>query len=115
MTLQLEELMSEDFETENKQEIQPRFYCSAESEEIQHALKVCIAASAQSGLKIIKTNLEESRELLALNAEDCEATVIQSITSHFNNQEMYDFELGSHEHNPDILFIVAETEEGKNE
>lgn len=110
--MQLADLLPEDEKADETQVIEAEFVTEAVTDEIRHALKVAIAASAQSGLKILRVNQDEDagQEILALNGEDAEATVIQSITSHFNLHE-FEYELGSHSQNPDILFVVAELPE----
>ena len=104
--IELAEEVPEDMET-----VAPEIYTQAKTDSIRYAFEIAVAASAQSGLKILKVSQNEGREILALQAEDAEAVVIQNFTTHIVNNEDYEFELGSHERNPDILFVVSDLPE----
>lgn len=109
--VKLKDLTTEEFDDEGKQVINPEFYTDAVSDGIKYALKVCIDAACQSGLKIIKVSMdeEEGRELLALQAEDAESSVLVNVIDHLKECE-FDLELGSHQRNHNIVFVVNEVE-----
>lgn len=102
----------EDFDPEDKTLLKTEVYTDVQTEAIEHALKLAIAGTLQSGLKIIRVSYDEEqgREILSLQAEDAPATVVQSLTSQFEKAD-YDYELGTSQGNPDIIFVVAEVEE----
>ena len=101
---------AEDYDKENLTELNPTFYTEAETEAIQNALKQVSAACIQSGMRLVKIHQTDTKEFIVLNAEDGEATAIQSLTKELL-ENVEDVELGSDNTDPNTLFVVADLPE----
>lgn len=76
-----------------------------------HALERVAEATLQSGLRFMKSVLDEEKgkEQIFLDAEDCTASVVQSLTNDLIKSE-YGFEFRSTRQSMDHLVIVFEDE-----
>lgn len=71
------------YNTENKNLLSIDYYTEAESQVIQEVLERVAEATLQSGMRFMKTTLDQTKgkETVFLDAEDCTASVIANVVS----------------------------------
>ena len=100
---------AEDYDKKNLSELTATFYTEADTDPIREALPTISAACIQSSMRLVKIHKTEDREFVVVDAENGEPAAIQSLTQDLLDN--HDVELGSDNHDPDTLYVIADLPE----
>lgn len=92
------------YDTDSMTEFSPEYVTEAEQEGTLYALELVCSAAMQSGLKFLRTIVdeEEGYERIVMNAEDAEPAVVMNIVKDLQDSE-YEYNLGSQQRSHDVL------------
>lgn len=95
------------YTTENMTTFAPEYVTEAKKPGTIHALELVTAAAMQSGLKFLRTVVdeEEGYERIAFDASEAEPSVVMNIIKDLERHEEYSYEFGSQQRNHDMLVI----------
>lgn len=110
--MEIESIAEREDLKEDKNRLEIDFFTEARTDAIREALEFVAASCVNSSMNLIEIqhhfDEEGSKEYIVLDAEDVSAKFVQGLTQELIKSCDSEFELGSSQRSPDVLYIVAD-------